>query len=488
MAQSKRTVIIMNTAKNYIAGEWVDGADAAPDINPSNTNDVIGAFPRASAAETERAILAAKAAFPAWSRSTIQERHDILKRIGDEILARKEEIGRLLSREEGKTLPEGIGETVRAAQIFLFFAAECVRLAGEKLPSVRPNIDIEITREPVGVVGIITPWNFPIAIPAWKIAPALAYGNCVVFKPADLVPATAQVLSEIIARAGLPAGVFNLVNGRGGVVGQTLLDHPDVNAITFTGSVATGRKVAAACVGTMKKFQLEMGGKNPMIVLDDAEVAVAVESAVNSGFFSTGQRCTASSRLIVTDGIHDRFVEAMIARMKTLVIDDALKAGVHIGPVVDKNQFEQDLAYIEIGKAEGATLAAGGNVLTRDNPGFYLEPALFTNVSSNMRIYREEIFGPVASVTRAKNYEEALAAANDTPFGLAAGICTTSLKYASHFKRNSEAGMVMVNLPTAGVDYHVPFGGRKGSSYGPREQGRYAAEFYTTVKTAYTNA
>jgi acyl-CoA reductase-like NAD-dependent aldehyde dehydrogenase len=478
----------MTTPQNYIAGEWIAGANSSENINPSNTNDVIGVFPQASAADTERAIQSAKAAFPAWARSSIQERHDLLKRIGDEILARKEQLGRLLSREEGKTLGEGIGEATRAGQIFLFFAAECIRLAGDKLPSVRPNIDVEITREPVGVVGIITPWNFPIAIPAWKIAPALAYGNCVVFKPADLVPASAHALSEIIVRAGVPAGVFNLVNGRGSVVGQTILDHADVHAVTFTGSVATGRKVAAACVGTMKKFQLEMGGKNPFIVLDDADLSTAVESAVNSGFFSTGQRCTASSRLIVTEGIHDRFVEAMIARMKGLVIDDALKAGTHIGPVVDKNQFDQDLSYIEIGKAEGATLAAGGNILTRDNPGFYLEPALFTNVTHGMRISREEIFGPVVGVSRVKNYEEALASANDTPFGLAAGIATTSLKYATHFKRNSEAGMVMVNLPTAGVDYHVPFGGRKGSSYGPREQGRYAAEFYTTVKTAYTSA
>ena len=478
----------MTNAKNYIAGEWVDGANASPDINPSNTNDIIGSFPQASTGEAERAIAAAKAAFPAWARSSIQERHDLLKRIGDESLARKEELGRLLAREEGKTLAEGIGETVRAGQIFLFFAAECVRLAGEKLPSVRPHIEVDITREPVGVIGIITPWNFPIAIPAWKIAPALAYGNCVVFKPADLVPATAHALAQIIVRAGVPAGVFKLVNCRGSVVGQAMLDHPDVQAITFTGSVATGKRVAAACAGSMKKFQLEMGGKNPFIVLDDADLNVAVECAINSGFFSTGQRCTASSRLIVTAGIHDRFVQAMLARMQALVIDDALKAGTHIGPVVDQSQFEQDLAYIEIGKSEGATLAAGGRVLSREHPGFYLEPALFTEVSRDMRIYREEIFGPVVGVTRVKDYEEALAYANDTPFGLASGIATTSLKYATHFKRHAEAGMVMVNLPTAGVDYHVPFGGRKGSSYGPREQGRYAAEFYTTVKTAYTFA
>ncbi len=473
-------------AKNYIAGEWVAGAESARNINPSNTDDVIGTYARADRTAAERAIAAARAAVPAWSRSPVQQRHDILKRIGDEILARKDELGHLLSREEGKTLAEGVGETVRAGQIFLFFAAECVRLAGEKIPSVRPNIDIEITREPIGVVGIITPWNFPIAIPAWKIAPALAYGNCVVFKPADLVPGMAHQLAEIIARAGMPEGVFNLVMGRGSVVGETLLSHPKVDAITFTGSVATGRKVAMACVAGMKKFQLEMGGKNPLVVLDDADLATAVECSINGAYFSTGQRCTASSRLIVTEGIHDRFVEALKARIGQLVVDDALKAGTHVGPVVDQSQLDQDLSYVEIGRKEGAKLVCGGDLLKRSTPGFYMAPALFTDVSPQMRIAREEIFGPVAAVQRVRDYDAALAAANDTEYGLTAGICTTSLKHASHFKRNAEAGMVMVNLPTAGVDYHVPFGGRKGSSYGPREQGRYAAEFYTTVKTAYT--
>ncbi|HET8830589.1 MAG TPA: aldehyde dehydrogenase family protein [Casimicrobiaceae bacterium] len=478
----------MDAAGNYIAGEWIGSSEAAEDINPSNTGDVVGLFARADAKATERAIAAAKAAFPAWSRGSIQQRHDILKKIGDDILARKDELGRLLAREEGKTLAEGVGETVRAGQIFLFFAAECVRQSGEKIASVRPGIDIEITREPVGVVGLITPWNFPIAIPAWKIAPALAYGNCVVFKPADLVPGTAHALSQIIAASGIPTGVFNLVMGRGSVVGETLIRHPDVAAISFTGSVATGQSIAAACVAGMKKFQLEMGGKNPLVVLDDADLAVAVECAANGAFFATGQRCTASSRLVVTDGIHDRFVAALAERMKSLVVDDALKSGTHIGPAVDQSQLEQDLKYIGIGKDEGARLVAGGDMLRRDAPGFYVAPALFADVRNDMRIAREEIFGPVAAVIRAKDYDQALAIANDTSFGLVAGICTTSLKHATHFKRNAEAGMVMVNLPTAGVDYHVPFGGRKGSSYGPREQGRYAAEFYTTVKTAYTLA
>jgi alpha-ketoglutaric semialdehyde dehydrogenase len=474
--------------KNYIGGAWAEGAGVSRNVNPSNTNDIIAEYARADRAQTVQAIAAAKAAFPAWSRSTPQERFDALNRISAEILARKDELGRLLAREEGKTLPEGIGEVARAGQIFAFFAGEALRLTGEKGASVRPGLDVEITREAIGIVGLITPWNFPIAIPAWKIAPALCYGNVVVFKPAEIVPGSAHALSEIIARSGIPAGVFNLVMGPGSVVGQTLIEHPDVAAISFTGSVQTGHRIAQACVAStpMKKFQLEMGGKNPLVVLDDADVKVAVEAAVNGAFFSTGQRCTAASRLIVTQGIHDRFVEALTERIKGLVVDDALKAGTHMGPVVDQNQLDQDLRYIKIGKDEGAKLHWGGEILNRETPGFYLQPAVFTGASNSMRIAREEIFGPVASVIRAKDYDEALAIANDTEFGLAAGICTTSLKYASHFKRNSEAGMVMVNLPTAGVDYHVPFGGRKGSSYGAREQGAYAREFYTIVKTAYT--
>ncbi len=478
----------MSLHANFVAGRWTEGAEAQPNINPSNTDDVIGEYVRANRDQALEAIEAASAAFPAWSRSGIQQRHDILLKVSTEILARKDELGQLLSREEGKTLAEGTGEVIRAAQIFDFFAGEVLRLAGEKLPSTRPGIDVELTREPVGVVGIITPWNFPIAIPAWKIAPALAYGNTVVFKPADLVPGSAWALSDIIARAGVPEGVFNLVMGRGSVVGDAILNDDRVNAVTFTGSVATGQKVAAACVSHMRKFQLEMGGKNPMVVLDDADLDIAVDCAVNGAFFSTGQRCTASSRLVVTDGIHDRFVSAVTEKLKGLVVDDALKAGTHIGPVVDQSQLDQDISYIDIGREEGATLAFGGERLNRETPGFYLQPALFTETKPDMRINREEIFGPVASVQRVKDYEEALAVANDTPFGLSSGICTTSLKHATHFKRNAEAGMVMVNLPTAGVDYHVPFGGRKGSSYGPREQGRYAAEFFTIVKTGYTLA
>ena len=472
--------------KNFIAGDWVDGDGLTANINPSNTGDVVGEFARASAAQAGAAIEAAKAAFPKWSHSTPQERHDVLLKISTEILARREELGRLLAREEGKTLPEGIGEVTRAGQIFDFFAGEALRLGGEKVPSVRPGVEVDITREPLGVIGLITPWNFPIAIPAWKIAPALCYGNAVVFKPADLVPGSGHALADIITRSGLPGGVFNLVMGRGSVVGEVFLNHKDVSAISFTGSAATGRKVAQACINRLAKFQLEMSGKNPMVVLDDADLKIAVEVAVQGAFFSTGQRCTASSRLIVTEGIHDRFVAALVERTKNLVVDDALKAGTQIGPVVDQSQLDKDLEYVKIGQDEGARLVAGGEVQKRDNPGFYLTPAIFTEARHDMRISREEIFGPLAAVIRVKDYDEALATANDSEFGLSAGICTTSLKHASHFKRNAEAGMVMVNLATAGVDYHVPFGGRKGSSYGPREQGRYAAEFYTSVKTAYT--
>ncbi|RJG11758.1 aldehyde dehydrogenase family protein [Massilia cavernae] len=471
--------------QNYIDGNWVDGASTTANINPSNTSDVIGHYAQADAQQAQMAIAAAAAAAPGWALSNVQMRADALDKIGTEIIARKEELGTLLSREEGKTRVEGIGEAARAGAIFKFFAQECLRLRGDKLPSVRPNLDVEITREPVGVVGIIAPWNFPIAIPAWKIAPALAYGNCVLLKPAELVPGSAWALAEIISRAGLPNGVFNLVMGRGSVVGQAFLNDRRVNAISFTGSVGTGAKVAQACVGRLAKMQLEMGGKNPLVILNDADLATAVNCAVQGSFYSTGQRCTASSRLIVEKGIYPAFVAAVKDKLASLAIGDALAAGTDIGPVVDQSQLEQDMEYIRIGRDEGATLAFGGERLERDTPGFYLSPALFTDCSNDMRISREEIFGPVASVIPADNYEHALALANDTEFGLSSGIVTTSLKYATHYKRHAQAGMVMVNVPTAGVDYHVPFGGSKGSSFGSREQGSYAAEFFTTVKTAY---
>jgi aldehyde dehydrogenase (NAD+) len=347
---------------------------------------------------------------------------------------------------------------------------------------------VEVLRQPLGVVGLIAPWNFPIAIPAWKIAPALAFGNTVVFKPAELVPGCGWTLAEILSRTALPRGAFNLVMGPGSRVGQTIADSPAVKAVSFTGSVAVGRRLIAACAQRQARVQAEMGGKNPLIVLDDADLAVAVNAAVQGAYFSTGQRCTASSRLIVTAGIHDAFVEAVAAKLKALKVDNALLAGTDIGPVVDDRQLAQNLRYVEIGKQEGGELVFGGDVVERATPGFYQRPALFTATTNAMTISRDEVFGPVASVIKVRDYDEALAVANDTEFGLSAGLCTRSLRAATHFKLHAQAGMVMVNLPTAGVDYHVPFGGTKGSSYGPREQGSYAREFYTTVKTAYVGS
>jgi acyl-CoA reductase-like NAD-dependent aldehyde dehydrogenase len=484
--------LMSNPHLNFVDGQWLSGYAVSTNTNPSQLDDAVGHYAQADATQVNLAVQAAERAFAAWSTSGIQQRSDALDKIGSEILARRDELGQLLSREEGKTLVEGIGEVTRAGHIFKFFAGECLRLTGETVPSVRPGIGIEITREALGVIGLITPWNFPIAIPAWKIAPALAYGNCVVFKPADLVPGSAWALADIISRSGIPAGVFNLIMGSGSVIGEAMVKHPGIAGISFTGSVGVGRRIAQDCAALGKKVQLEMGGKNPQVVLDDADLPKAVELCVQSAFFSTGQRCTASSRIIVTEGIHDRFLQAMAERMATLKVGDALAAGTDIGPVVSQGQLEQDLAYVQIALGEGGQLVAGGHAIDchtgSGHQGLFMRPALIKHTTPSMRINREEVFGPVASVIAVRDYEEALSVANDTEFGLSAGIATTSLKHATHFKRHAQAGMVMVNLPTAGVDYHVPFGGRKGSSLGPREQGRYSAEFYTTVKTAYTLA
>jgi len=472
--------------KHLIGGTWVEGPEMRDNINPSNIADVVGRFAEGGTNEIEAAVAAAHMAAPTWAESTPQQRFDILDFIGGEILQNKQELGLLLAREEGKTLPEAIGEVGRAGQIFKFFAGEALRQRGDRIASVRPGVDVQVTREPLGVVGLITPWNFPIAIPAWKIAPALAFGNSVVLKPAELTPASAFALAEIIDRSDLPTGVFNLVMGPGSEAGKALVENPRVAAVSFTGSVTTGRGIATACAARMAKFQLEMGGKNPLVVLDDADLDVAVEAALNGAFYSTGQRCTASSRLIVTEGIYDRFTQALTQRVSGLVVGDATQRGTQIGPVIDSRQLAKNLSYLEIGKEEGARLLCGGARLELKKEGYYMRPALFGETENNMRINREEIFGPIASLIRATDYEQALELANDTEFGLCAGICTSSLKKAEHFKRYSQSGMVMVNLPTAGVDYHVPFGGRGASSYGSREQGTYAAEFYTTVKTTYS--
>ncbi|MWD28676.1 aldehyde dehydrogenase family protein [Aquicoccus sp. SCR17] len=470
---------------NYIGGRWTDGTGVNRNTNPADPSDVIGEYAQADRAQTEAAIASARDAFPAWADSTPQQRFDILDAVATEILDRKEELGCLLTREEGKTLAEGIGEATRAGAVFKFFAGEALRLNGLQVPSVRPDVTVDVTREPVGVVGLITPWNFPIAIPAWKIAPALAYGNCVVFKPADLTPGCGWALADILSRAGLPDGVFNLVMGPGSVVGQALAESPEVDAISFTGSTGVGTRLRRIVTDRGGKLQLEMGGKNPLVVLDDADLDNAVECAVNGAFFSTGQRCTASSRFVVTEGIHDRFVEALRARMRGLKVGNGLDPGTDVGPAVSAEQKRQVLDYLRIGQDEGAVLAEGG-AQPEAGTGHFITPALFTGTTTDMRINQEEIFGPVASVIKVKDFEEAVAAANAVSFGLSAGICTRSLKASTAFKRRAEAGMVMVNLPTAGVDYHVAFGGRKASSYGSREQGSYAREFFTVVKTAYT--
>jgi len=473
---------------NLIGGEWIEGESWSENLHPSDLDDVVGEYAQGTAEDLNRAVDAAKAAAPGWAKATAQARGDLLDKVGDRLLAREEELGTLLSREEGKTLAEGKGEVQRAGRVFKFYAGECLRATGDILPSLRPNVTIEARREALGVVGLITPWNFPIAIPAWKAAPALAYGNTVVMKPADQTPASAHALAEIIAEAGAPAGVFNLVMGRGRVVGEAMLNHADVDAISFTGSQDVGGRVAEVCAKSLKRFQLEMGGKNPLVILDDADLDAAVAGALNGAFFSTGQRCTASSRIIVTKGVYKAFVEKLKAALEGVVVGHALDPKSQIGPVVSESQLRQDLDYIDIGRGEGAKLAYGGERLDLATRGFFMRPALFVDVDNAMRIAREEIFGPVASVIPADNPEHALQIANDTPFGLSAGVYTTSLKHARMFQDGMKAGMVMVNLPTAGVDHQAPFGGTKGSSFGPREQGPYAREFYTKMKTCYVQA
>ncbi|NIV18223.1 MAG: aldehyde dehydrogenase family protein [Woeseiaceae bacterium] len=475
-----------NTFSNYIGGEWTHSDRTIENVNPSDTSDVIGRYASATPAEALQAVDAAREAFSGWSQSGLEERKAILDAIGDELIARKDELGRLLSREEGKPLAEGIGEVGRAGQFFQYFGAEVLRQMGEHAASVRPGVDIDVTREPLGVIGIVTPWNFPTAVAAWKIAPALAFGNTVVLKAAELVPASAWALTEIISRSGLPAGAFNLVTGPGSTTGDALTCAGGVDAVSFTGSVAVGRRIARNAIENLTRVQLEMGSKNALVVLQDADLDLAVQCAINGAFFGTGQKCTASSRLVVEESIHDEFVERMKKAMRELVVGHALDPQTQIGPVVDSRQLEQNLGYLQLAKEEGAVLECGGDTPTRDTEGYFMTPALFTETTNDMRVNREEIFGPLTCVIRVADYEEALAVSNDTDFGLTAGIMTTSLKHANHFRRHSKSGCVMVNLPTAGTDYHVPFGGRKASSYGPREQGQYAKEFYTVVKTTYS--
>ena len=469
---------------HFIGGEAVAGEPGGESINPSNLDEVVARYPKADAADVDRAVAAARAAFPDWAEASPEFRSDILDRAGSLIMARAKELGTLLSREEGKTLPEGTGEVMRAARIFKYFAGEALRRRGQALDSTRPGIDVSTHREAVGVFGLITPWNFPIAIPAWKAAPALAFGNTVVLKPATPTPAIAHAMAAILHEAGAPAGVFNMVIGEGGV-GSALVEHEGVDGVSFTGSQYVGGKVAEAAIKRQARIQLEMGGKNPLIVLDDADLERAVTCAIDGAFFGTGQRCTASSRIIVAETIHDRFVALLAERAGALKVGDALDPSSQIGPAVSEAQLEQNMRYVDIARNEGGRVLTGGETLSLSTRGYYMAPTVIADTAPEMRINCEEVFGPVASTVRVKDYEEALAIANRGQFGLSAGIVTNSLKHARHFRRAVRAGMVMVNLPTAGVDYHVPFGGTRKSSYGAREQGFAAVEFYTQTKTVY---
>jgi len=470
---------------HYLDGQWESAGAAAESLNPSDTRDIVARIPLDDGSAVAAAVHAATKAFPAWADASLEVRSDVLDRVGSTILARKEDLGRMLSREEGKTLPEGIGEVIRAGRIFKFFAGEALRRTGVTVDSTRAGVDAATYREPLGVVGLITPWNFPIAIPAWKSAPALCFGNTVVLKPSELTPALAVALTEIVHEAGMPKGVFNLVIGSG-AAGGALAAHADVAALSFTGSQATGARVASAAIARQARLQLEMGGKNPLVVLDDCDLDRAVQCALDGAFFATGQRCTASSRLIVTAGIYERFTAALAAKVAALRVGDALAPETQIGPLASQAQMDKTLAYLDIAAREGGVRRAGGEALSLAQPGYYVSPALIVDTQLDMRINREEVFGPVAAVVRVRDYDEALAAANAGEFGLSAGIMTSSLKYARHFTRNVRAGMVMTNLATAGVDYHVPFGGTRKSSYGAREQGFAAVDFYTQIKTSYS--
>ncbi|CCO45809.1 putative Aldehyde dehydrogenase [Vibrio nigripulchritudo SOn1] len=472
----------------YIGGEWQSGESTIANINPSDISETIGTFAQASEQQTQQAIAAAKNAQKEWEKTPMERKQAVLQAIGDELIARCDELGTLLSREEGKPLAEGRGEIYRAGQFFQYFAAEVLRQMGDTADSVRPGVSVEVTREAVGVVAIISPWNFPTATAAWKIAPALAFGNSVIWKPANLAPASAVALTEIIHRQGLPAGTFNLVLGSGSKVGNTLINSKEINAVSFTGSVETGRKVAAATAPNFVRCQLEMGSKNALVIADDADIQTAVDATIAGSFSGAGQKCTASSRLVVMDSIHDQYVEALIKRMSELKVGHALDDGIFMGPVVDGNQLEANFAWLEKARASGAELAFGGERLSLKHEGYYMSPTLFLDTKNQWEVNQEEVFAPMASVIRTSDLDEAIAITNDTRFGLTGGIITQSLRTSALFKQQAQTGCVMVNLPTAGTDYHVPFGGRKESSFGPREQGQYAKEFYTVVKTAYQRA
>jgi alpha-ketoglutaric semialdehyde dehydrogenase len=471
--------LVSSPFRHYINGGWETGATTGVALNPSDLDEPVGEYMRADIRQTDSAIEAAGAAFREWSQVSPQRRADALDAIGSEMLARRDEMGRLLAREVGKTLPEALLEVTRAGQMFRWYAVEAVRSSLEAVASARAGVDVETSREPLGVVGVISPWSAPIAIPAVQIAAALAFGNCVVFKPAETVPACASALASVISRAGLPVGAFNLVMGSGRQVGARIAAHPQVAAVSFSGSAANGKQVLRAGFGRDARVQINTGGPNALVVLNDAALENAVEAALVGAFGVAGQRGSASSRLIVERGVLEAFVDALAAKLAGLHVDHALKRGAAMGPLANAEQLERTLDYLRMGRDEGAKLIHGGKQLERATRGYYVEPSLFIG-EPRQRIAREHLFGPLAVVLPADDYEHALHLANDVPSAVCAGICTRSLKYARHFRREAQCGAVTINLPTTAVEHHAPAGRRKGATYGADD-----AAFWTTVKTAY---
>jgi len=475
----------MQTFKNLIDGAWVDASDGATFVNENPANGAaIGTFPMSTQADTLSAIDAARKASSGWANMPGPARGAILEKASRILEARLDEYAAILTREEGKTRAEATGEVARARDIFRYFAGEGWRMGGETLPSNAPGELLYTRREPLGVVGLITPWNFPIAIPAWKMAPALIYGNTVVFKPASLAPHSGLVLVEALQEAGLPAGVLNFVTGSGRVVGDELVSSADIDGVSFTGSYSVGAGIYEQAIHNLTRVQLEMGGKNPMIVLNDAKMDLAVNLAVAGGFGVTGQACTATSRVIVEEGVADEFVQALTNAARNLVVGDGLQEGTQMGPAVSGDQLQTDLDYVRVGQDEGAKLIAGGDLAGGN--GHFVQPTVFDFVEPKMRIAQEEIFGPVIGIMRARDFDDALDKANAIGFGLAAGIVTTNLQRAFQFANGIDAGVVKVNEPTTGLALQAPFGGFKHSSANTfKEQGSAAIDFYTRIKTVY---
>jgi acyl-CoA reductase-like NAD-dependent aldehyde dehydrogenase len=475
--------------RNYIGGEWVEPASGEyrPDIDPADSRTVLGEFPRSTAEDVDRAVEAAAAAFPAWSSLSGPQRAAILHKAANILEARAREIGEALTREEGKTIGEGVGEVLRGVAILRYFAGEPLRPLGEVYSATNPETFLYTERVPLGVVGIITPWNFPVAIPLWKLAPCLAFGNTAVFKPAELTPLTAHLITEVFVEAGLPPGVLNLVHGPGSVVGEAIARHPKVVAVSFTGSNAVGRHLYQIASERGARVQLELGGKNPVIVAEDADLDFAVELTTSGAFRSTGQKCTATSRVIVLESLLHEFTTRLVERARSLKVGPGIDPTVYMGPLVSEEQRQRVLGYIEIGEKEGARVLTGGHELAEGDLryGFFVAPTVFTDVEPGMRIAQEEIFGPVVGIIRARSLDEAIEIANGVPYGLSASIVTRDIRRAFAFARRIQAGVVHINSETAGAEPHVPFGGMKASSSWSREQGRAALEFFTQVKTIY---